>query len=393
MFIVAYIIIGRTVLSVCAISTNGALDAGGAYYMISHALGPEFGGSIGIMFFLTNVCGSALFMLGLVESIMDTFGVPQAKISPPPGSQVQFQNAARGNWKPIGSGRFTVSLLFTATLNQFLIYLFFSRLLLQRDYSFLRDINVWHPFVTIGVYSSTLSAAMSNLIGASRILYAMARDDLFGKVLAPAKMMSCSGNLWAVVLISWFLVQLVLFSGKLNTIAGIVAIFFMLVYAAMDLACLALEWASAPNFRVQLSFGDTGGESPLTAPEEKLQQLLRELRIKADIHTVAWDSVVALHWHKQAGRKPEEELELEEEDFENSFPSNATRISDDYLQAINRMILQQASELAVRFLYLPRPPADTSLYHTYLRHLDIMTKDLGPTLLIHRVTPITNTHL
>lgn len=56
-------------------------------------------------------------------------------------------------------------------------------ILLQRDYSFLRDINIWYPFVIIGVYSSTLSAAMSNLIGASRILYALAKDDLFGRWL------------------------------------------------------------------------------------------------------------------------------------------------------------------------------------------------------------------
>lgn len=854
MLLVAYFIISLTVLSVCAISTNGALDAGGAYYMISRALGPEFGGSIGLMFFLANVCGSALYVLGLVEAILATFGIPEDGIT-----TNSFQVLHSGYWwsllygtgiallcllvclvganiyakasfiiflvvmvvlatifisffavkprivqlpaeatlNPSGNGTggpvtanftgfkldtllgnlyadytkdyttgnvMTFATVFavmfngctgimagsnisgdlknpsysiprgtiTAVIFTFIIYNLLcileacscDRTLLQKDYSFLRDINLWGPFVTIGVYSSTLSAAMSNLIGASRILYALARDDLFGKALSPAKKTSHSGNPWVSVLLSWFLVQLVLFSGKLNTIASIVTIFFLLVYAAVDLACLALEWASAPNFRptfryftwhtcvlgivgcaimmflinpiyasasiafmllllllihylsptsswgyisqalifhqvrkyllmldvrkdhvkfwrpqillmvsnprssvglitfindikksglyvlghVQLGDLNTlpsdplqcqydswlslvdhlnikafvnltlansvrhgiqhllfisglGGMRPNTlvlgfyddclpkdtlidpshstsqsldlsypsedveqqpslflfpslrgpgrsadgkvlgpeeyvaiiadamkmsknvvlaryfndfdrtealpptsfsqgksavfidvwpvnllrpdscsyvdtcsffllqlacilnmvrawrkatirlflcveegrsvqATEKKLGQLLKDLRIKAQVYPVPWDEQVALHWQRQGDfNKSAESSEStkqqeEEEDYANSFPSNATRLSDDYLSAVNRLILDQARPpAAVRFLYLPRPPADTRRYAAYLHHLDLLTKDLGPTLLIHGVTPVITTDL
>lgn len=81
-------------------------------------------------------------------------------------------------------------LLLVYVLKRSLNWSFFScSYLLQRDYSFLGDINVWPPMVTVGIYSSAMSAAMSSLIGASRILYALSKDNLFGEILTYKKLL------------------------------------------------------------------------------------------------------------------------------------------------------------------------------------------------------------
>lgn len=48
--------------------------------MISRSLGPEFGGSIGLMFFLAKIFACGGYVLGLVEAILDVFGADPGKV-------------------------------------------------------------------------------------------------------------------------------------------------------------------------------------------------------------------------------------------------------------------------------------------------------------------------
>lgn len=74
MLIAAYVINLVTTLSLSAIASNGTVRGGGAYYLISRSLGPEFGGSIGIVFYLGFVFNTGLNAVGLIDCINLNFG-------------------------------------------------------------------------------------------------------------------------------------------------------------------------------------------------------------------------------------------------------------------------------------------------------------------------------
>lgn len=61
-----------TSLSVGAISTNTQVRGGGAYFMISRVLGPEFGGAIGVALFFAQALSVPFYILGFTEALVGT---------------------------------------------------------------------------------------------------------------------------------------------------------------------------------------------------------------------------------------------------------------------------------------------------------------------------------
>ncbi|KAK2939222.1 SLC12A transporter, C-terminal [Fusarium oxysporum f. sp. vasinfectum] len=74
LLVTAYSIDLLTTLSLSAIASNGEVKGGGAYYLISRSLGPEFGGSIGILFYLAQVLNASMNVVGLIDCVRLNLG-------------------------------------------------------------------------------------------------------------------------------------------------------------------------------------------------------------------------------------------------------------------------------------------------------------------------------
>ncbi|XP_067117383.1 solute carrier family 12 member 6-like [Osmerus mordax] len=73
-----------TAISMSAIATNGVVPAGGSYFMISRSLGPEFGGAVGLCFYLGTTFAGAMYILGAIEILL-MYMAPWAAIFVPSG--------------------------------------------------------------------------------------------------------------------------------------------------------------------------------------------------------------------------------------------------------------------------------------------------------------------
>lgn len=119
---------------------------------------------------------------------------------------------------------------------------------LVSNYTIVIDKAFWQPAVLAGLLAATFSAALSSLVGAPRILVALARDEIIPKGNWIGKI-SKNGEPRRATFLSSLFVLCTLMVRDINEIAPLITMFFLITYATLNLVVLLESRLALMNFR------------------------------------------------------------------------------------------------------------------------------------------------
>jgi len=122
---------------------------------------------------------------------------------------------------------------------------------LMNDPQILFKISLVPALVIIGIWGATLSSALGSILGAPRILQAIAMDKIAPKIFA--KGTGKTEEPRNALLLAFVIAEAGILIGQLDVIARIVSMFFITTYAFLNLACAIESWSSSdfrPAFKI-----------------------------------------------------------------------------------------------------------------------------------------------
>ncbi|MFH1383787.1 MAG: Na-K-Cl cotransporter, partial [Candidatus Omnitrophota bacterium] len=134
-----------------------------------------------------------------------------------------------------------------------------QRVLLVNSF-IIKDVAAWGGLIILGVWGASLSSALGGLLGAPRTLQALARDKVLPSIIG--KGFGKGGDPRIAIVISFFVAFTGILLGNLNTIAPVLAMFFLTAYGLLNMSAAfegligSPSWR--PKFRIHWGFSFAG---------------------------------------------------------------------------------------------------------------------------------------
>lgn len=147
----------------------------------------------------------------------------------------------------------TLSAVVLGTLIYVALAYWFSRVAtpeqLRSDHRVMIDRSVFSPVVLAGLLGATFSSALSSLVGAPRILHALAKSEALPRAGWLARE---EGEPRRAMLVTAAIVGLAILLRDLNAIAPLITLFFLITYATINLVVLLEQRLAVVSFRPKL---------------------------------------------------------------------------------------------------------------------------------------------
>jgi len=114
----------------------------------------------------------------------------------------------------------------------------------------MEQLALFGPAILVGVWGATLSSALGSILGAPRILQALARDDILPRPLRVFGRGSGSDDEPRIgMYFSLALALGVIAIGDLNSVAPVLTMFFLATYAVVNFVAAGERFLNSPSFR------------------------------------------------------------------------------------------------------------------------------------------------
>ncbi|CAK7294175.1 Solute carrier family 12 member 2 [Vulpes lagopus] len=310
--IMATVVTTITGLSTSAIATNGFVRGGGAYYLISRSLGPEFGGAIGLIFAFANAVAVAMYVVGFAETVVELLkehsilmideindiriigaitvvillGISVAGMEWEAKAQIvllvilllAIADFVIGTFIPLDSkkpkGFFgykcscvvrdatgnvndtIVTELTNCTSAACKLNFDFSSCEsnpcyygLMNNFQVMSMVSGFAPLISAGIFSATLSSALASLVSAPKIFQALCKDNIYPAFQMFAKGYGKNNEPLRGYILTFLIALGFILIAELNVIAPIISNFFLASYALINFSVFHASLAKSPGWR------------------------------------------------------------------------------------------------------------------------------------------------